>query len=147
MSGVYASDFGLWNTDSGAISRHKARLYQHGLKMLYNIVPEAAKYLGDRDIVDIAKSTVFNCRPDALCVSGMTAGVGVNMDVLTRVKTALPDTAVLANTGCNKDTIGNIFKVADGAVVGTTFKKDGVFENAVDKNRVAKFMDAARAAR
>jgi predicted TIM-barrel enzyme len=37
--------------------------------MLYNIVPEAAKYLADRDIVDIAKSTVFNCHPDALCVS------------------------------------------------------------------------------
>lgn len=147
MSGVYASDFGLWNTDSGAIARHKARLYQHDLKMLYNIVPEAAKYLADRDIVDIAKSTVFNCHPDALCVSGMTAGIGVDMGVLTRVKAALPNTAVFANTGCKTNTIGIIFKVADGAVVGTTFKKDGIFENPVDKSRVVEFMDAVRAAR
>jgi uncharacterized protein len=147
MSGVYASDFGLWNTDSGAVARHRARLYQHDLKMLYNIVPEAAKYLVERDIVEIAKSTVFNCHPDALCVSGMTAGIGVDMGILGRVKAALPDTAVFANTGCTTDTIAGIFKIADGAVVGTAFKKDGIFENAVDKSRVTAFMDAARSAR
>ena len=147
MSGVYASDFGLWNTDSGAVARHKARLYQHDLKLLYNIVPEAAKYLADRDVVDIAKSTVFNCHPDALCVSGMTAGTGVDMSVLSRVKDALPNTTILANTGCNKDTIKDIFKIADGAVVGTTFKKDGIFENPVDKNRVVAFMDVVRSIR
>ena len=42
--------------------------------MFSNIVPEAAVYLGNRDICSIAKSTVFNNHPDALCVSGLTAG-------------------------------------------------------------------------
>jgi predicted TIM-barrel enzyme len=32
-------------------------------------------------------------------------------------------------------------------VVGTTFKKDGIFENPVDKSRVVEFMDTVRAAR
>ncbi len=147
MSGVYASDFGLWNTDCGAISRHRARLYQHNLKLMYNIVPEASKYLGDRDIEDIARSTVFNCRPEVICVSGMTAGVGADMGVLSRVKNAIPETAVFANTGCRVDTIEGILKIADGAVVGTTFKKDGKFENRVDRARVQAFMDKVRAVR
>ncbi len=147
MSGVYASDFGLWNTDCGEISRHRARLGQQKLKLLYNIVPEASVYLGNRDVASIARTTVFNCRPDVICVSGATAGVGTDKGVLTRVKEAIPDTAVFANTGCRIDTIADMFTVADGAVVGTTFKKDGKFENLVDRDRVAAFMDKVRSIR
>jgi len=122
-------------------------LDQQNLKLLYNIVPEASKYLIDRDIADIAKSTVFNCRPEVICVSGMTAGVGADMGVLERVKKAIPGTAVFANTGCKVNTIEGILKIADGAVVGTTFKKDGVFENSVDKARVEEFMNKVRSIR
>lgn len=147
MSGVYASDFGLWDTDSGAISRHRARLGQQNLKMLYNIVPESSMYLTDRPIESIAKTTVFNCQADVICVSGATAGTGVDTDILSRVKNAIPDTAVFANTGCKVNTIENIFKIADGAVVGTTFKKDGKFENHVEKARVIEFMDKVRSIR
>lgn len=147
MSGVYASDFGLWDTDSGAVARHRAHLGAEGVKLLYNIVPEAAKYLAERDVADIAKSTVFNCRPDAICVSGMTAGVSADMGVLRRVKDALPDTTVFANTGCRAETIAGILQIADGAVVGTTFKKDGKFENPVDRARVEAFMEVVRKTR
>ena len=147
MSGVYASDFGLWNTDCGEIARHRARLGQQNLKLLYNIVPEASVYLGARDVASIAKTTVFNCRPDVICVSGATAGVGTDRGVLARVKEAIPDTAVFANTGCRIDTIEDMFTIADGAVVGTTFKKDGKFENFVDRDRVAAFMDKVRSIR
>ena len=58
-----------------------------------------------------------------------------------------PDTAVFANTGCKVNTIEEILKIADGAVVGTTFKKDGKFENRVDKSRVIEFMDKVHAVR
>lgn len=147
MSGVYASDFGLWDTDCGEISRHRARLGQQNLKMLYNIVPEASAYLGQRDVESIAKSTVFNCRPDVICVSGMTAGIGTDMGILERVKNAIPETAVFANTGCKVNTVEAILKIADGAVVGTTFKKDGKFDNHVEKDRVVEFMDKVNSIR
>ncbi len=147
MSGVYASDFGLWDTNTGEVARHKARLGLKDLKLLFNIVPEAAKYLADRPVEEIAKSTVFNNHPDVICVSGMTAGVGADMGVLTRVKNVIPETPVFANTGCKPSTIEDILKIADGAVVGTAFKKDGVFENAVDERRVKEFMDIVRSVR
>lgn len=73
-SGVYASDFGMWNTDFGRVARHRKSIDAGNVKLIFNILPEAAKYLADRDIVEIAKSTVFNCKADALCVSGLTAG-------------------------------------------------------------------------
>lgn len=141
MSGVYASDFGLWNTNTGEIARHRAHLGLKNLKMIYNIVPEAAKYLGDRDPAEIAKTTVFNCKPDIICVSGMTAGAETDSQILTKVKNVIPTTAVFANTGCRIDTIEKILAVADGAIVGTTFKKDGLFDNHADKDRVKAFME------
>lgn len=147
MSGVYASDFGLWNTNSGETARHQDRLGAKHVKLLYNIVPEAAKYLGDRDIKMIAKTTVFNCKPDAICVSGATAGSATDVHVLKDVKSVLPDTVVIANTGCRKDTIEEILKIADAAVVGTTFKYEGKFENQVDVERVKEFMDVVRRVR
>ena len=58
ISGVYASDYGLWNTNTGEVARHRCEIGAENVKMLFNIVPEAARYLADRNIKDIAKSTV-----------------------------------------------------------------------------------------
>ena len=143
----FASDFGLWDTNTGEIARHRVRLGLEDCKLLFNIVPEAAQYLAPREVSDIAKTTVFNNSPDVICVSGMTAGVGTDMGVLARVKNAIPDCPVFANTGCRINTIEEIFKIADGAVVGTTFKKDGKFENNVEKSRVVAFMDKVHSIR
>ena len=147
FTGVYASDFGLWNTNYGEVARHRCRVGGEDVKLLFNIVPEAAKYLGERDIVQIAKSTVFNCKADALCVSGLTAGVETDQQILKEVKDAVKDTVVLANTGCRIDNIEKQLAVADGAVVGTTFKYDGAFENGADKERVLRFMDKVHSCR
>ena len=147
MSGVYASDFGLWDTNTGEVARHQVRCGARGVRKLFNIVPESSNYLGTRPIELVAKTTVFNCAPDAICVSGQTAGSGTDMGVLDKVKNAIPETPVFANTGCRVNTIEDILKVADGCVVGTTFKKDGKFENAVVLDRVKEFMDKVHSVR
>ncbi len=144
FSGVYASDFGVWNTNVGETVRHQYRIGAGNVKLLFNIVPEAAKYLADRDVSSIAKSTVFNNRPDALCVSGLTAGAKTDAQTLLRVKEAVPNTAVLANTGVCLDNLREQLSVADGAVVGTAFKFDGVFDKHVDIERVKHFMEEVR---
>ena len=144
FTGVYASDFGLWNTDCGAVVRHQHAIGARDVKLLFNIVPEAARYLTERDIVEIAKSTVFNTRPDALCVSGLTAGEQTDTEVLKKVKEAVPETVVFANTGVRLDNVDEQLGIADGAVVGTTFKYNGVFENHIDVNRVNAFMEKVK---
>lgn len=140
FTGVYASDFGLWNTNCGATIRHQYQVGGEGIKLLFNIVPEAAAYMAERDIAAIAKSTVFNNRPDALCVSGLTAGTQTEVSVLKKVKEAVPDTIVFANTGLRIENVDEQLCIADGAIVGTTFKFDGIFYNRVDLNRVKAFM-------
>ncbi len=146
ITGVYASDFGLWNTAVGETIRHKM-LLAPGLRMLYNIVPEAASYLGNRSVVDIARSTVFNNRPDALCVSGLTAGTETDTQILSLVKGAVPETVVFCNTGCRIENVERQLAVSDGAVVGTAFKIDGRFDNLVDPARVHAFMEKVKSVR
>ena len=114
------------------------------IRLLYNIVPEAARYLADRPIEEIARSTEFNNQPDAICVSGLTAGSETDTQVLSRVKASVRHTPILCNTGCNKDNVVRQLTHSDGAVCATTFKYDGVFENAVDVARVKEFMDIVK---
>jgi len=147
FTGVYASDFGLWNTDCGTVVRHQREIGAENVKLLFNIVPEAAKYLADREIESIAKTTEFNCRPDALCVSGATAGSATDPEILRRAKSAVKETPVFANTGCKPNTIENLLSIADGAVVGTYFKFDGKFENLTDVSRVKEFMSVVKSFR
>ncbi len=144
FTGVYASDFGLWDTNVGETIRHQYRIGAQDVKLLYNIVPEAAAYLAGRDITSIAKSTVFNNSPDALCVSGLTAGAETDSSVLAKIKEAIPDNVVFANTGVNVDNVEEQLALADGAVVGTAFKENGVFENHVDQKNVKTFMDKVK---
>jgi membrane complex biogenesis BtpA family protein len=147
FTGVYASDFGLWNTNCGEAVRHQHAIGAENVKLLFNIVPEAAKYLADRDLVSVAKSTVFNAKPDGLCVSGLTAGAETDAQLISLVKQTVPQTAVFANTGVRMENVEEQLSIADGAVVGTAFKVDGVFENPVDVNRVKLFMDKVKAFR
>lgn len=141
FTGVYASDFGLWNTDCGRTIRHQHSIGAQSVKLIFNIVPESAAYLGEREISEIARSTVFNSRPDALCVSGLTAGEETSLQVLKVVKEAVPETPVLANTGVTLTNVGEQLSVSDGAIIGTAFKKDGYIWNPVDADRVQEIMD------
>jgi membrane complex biogenesis BtpA family protein len=147
FSGIYASDFGLWNTNCGEVVRHQHAIHAERVKLLFNIVPEAAVYLGHRDVADIARSTVFNLRPDALCVSGLTAGVASSTETLRLVKEAVPNTPVFANTGVRPENIREQLDVADGAVTGTAFKRDGYIWNEVEAGRVREFMKIVRECR
>jgi membrane complex biogenesis BtpA family protein len=147
FTGIYASDFGMWNTSCGEVVRHQHAIHAKHVRLLFNIVPEAAVYLGHRDVAEIARSTVFNAKPDALCVSGLTAGVASSAESLRRVKEAVPQTPVLANTGVRPENLREQLGIADGAITGTAFKRDGYIWNEVETKRVREFMSVVRKCR
>jgi membrane complex biogenesis BtpA family protein len=144
FTGVYGSDYGLWDTNAGEVVRHQHRINGENVKLLFNIVPESATYLGNRDVAEVARSTVFNTRPDALCVSGLTAGAEADASTLKKVKDAVPDIPVFANTGVRLENVEQQLSIADGSVTGTAFKRDGYIWNEVDVNRVREFMDKVK---
>lgn len=141
FSGVYVGDGGLYNNDFSKLLRRKAALHLDDLKMFYFINPESDRNLDTRNLADIAKSTMAKAAPDGLCISANAAGQDVDDELIASVKAANPEVVVLCNTGCRVNTIERKLTTADAAVVGTTFKKDGIFEERVDVNRVREFME------
>jgi membrane complex biogenesis BtpA family protein len=144
FTGVYASDFGMWNTDVGRVARHRAWIGAQGVRLLYNIVPEGATYLAGRDLDRMTRSTVFNGAPDGLCVSGLTAGAATDTATLKIVKENAGDVPVFVNTGVRPDTVAESLQYADAAIVGTWFKRDGKFANDAEAARVAELMGVVR---
>jgi uncharacterized protein len=140
FTGVYAADMGLWQPDCAGALRLRASLGRPDLKLLFNVNAEFAAPLDDRPIERRAESAVFSSLADAICVSGPLTGQPVAHSDLEKVKAAVPDRPVLANTGVNLENVAEILRVADGCVVGTHFKVDGQTWNPVDGERVARFM-------
>lgn len=144
FTGAYMGENGLVNTDVAAVVRRKKALGLDGLRMLYKVNPESDAYLVPRDIRTITRSIIFNCAPDGLCVSGASAGSETKTDIIADVKSAAGQVPVFCNTGCNAQTAVEKLSNSDGACVGTTFKKDGKFENNVDPERVVEFMNIVK---
>jgi len=147
FTGSYASDMGPWTPDAGAAMRYRNRLGARDLAMLYNVSAEFADSLDRRSLPDRARSAVFSSIPDAVLVSGQITGEAAAPGDLEAVKSVLPDTPVLANTGVRHDTVADVLRIADGCIVGSSLKIGGDTWNAVDPARAADFMDRARAAR
>ena len=142
LTGVYESDMGIIAPDLGDLAGYRTAIGGDEIALFDNISPEFSSALGSRTIADRAKGAAF-LGVDALLISGPAAGVPFSMDDLRAVKEAVPEIAVIANTGVRADSVAEIFRVADGAIVGTSLKVDGNTWNPVDPDRVKRLMDAA----
>jgi membrane complex biogenesis BtpA family protein len=141
FTGLFASDMGLWRPNAADAVTLRRNLGRPDLKLLYNINAEFASSLDTRPIELRAKSAVFSSLADAILVSGPLTGQSAETSDLKKVREAVPDIPVLANTGVRIDNVREIFAIADGCVIGTHFKVGGDTWKSVDGERVKRFMD------
>lgn len=144
FSGCYTGEYGLMNTDPAAVIRRKYELGIEDLKLLYKLNPESDSYLVPRDFRKVAKSIIGACYPDALCVSGDSAGADTSDELLSSIFELKRDIPVFCNTGCNINTVEKKLSISDGACVGTTFKTDGKLHADVEVSRVIRFMSKVK---
>ncbi len=135
FTGVYETDLGLIEPIGAA-----------DVALFDNVAPEFGSPLGRRSVADRARSAEF-LGMDAVLVSGSSAGAAVDRSDLLQAKEAVSDIPVIANTGVRAETVAETLAVADGVIVGTALKRDGVTWNPVDPARAKRFLDAARSGR
>jgi len=73
-------------------------------------------------------------------VSGPVTGIVAKMNLFKEIKENAGEVPVLANTGVTSDTVEDILKEVDGAIIGTAFKVDGITWNPVSQERVKKLI-------
>lgn len=79
---------------------------------------------------------------DAVIISGKHTGLPTPTRDVKAVKEVLPDVPVLVGSGLKSDTVEELFRFADGAIVGSSLKVGGKSENPVDPKRVKEMMAA-----
>ncbi|MBQ4486431.1 MAG: membrane biogenesis protein [Oscillospiraceae bacterium] len=83
-------------------------------------------------------------RCDAVVVTGAKTAVKTDMAKILSFREILGDSPLFVGAGMTADNCREQLSVADGAIVGSWFKVDGVTGNPVDPERVRMFMDVVR---
>lgn len=81
---------------------------------------------------------------DAVIITGGMTGEPPTPSDVERAKKAAPGTPVIIGSGLTPENAGQLLSRADGAIVGTYFKKHGLTQNPVDPERVRRLMSVVR---
>ena len=147
LPGVYESDMGMWEPDAGALLRERRAYGADDLCILMNVTPEFASALGSRSAGARARSAVVSSLADAILVSGAMAGAVPALEIVREIADAVDGSApVLLNTGASAATIASFAPFIGGVIVGSDLKRDGDTWAPVERERVRRFLDAARSA-
>lgn len=146
FTGAFAGDFGLWVRSAGDAWRYRRQIGAQNVKMVFNINAEFAAPVAPRPIADVARSVVFSSTPDAICVSGPITSQPADASALAEVTGAISGSGVpvLVNTGFKVSNAAELLAYADGAIVGSSLKIDGITWNPVDRARVEALMAEVR---
>jgi len=141
----------LWDTgdlDKGCAAdllRKRKELGAEHLKLFADVDKKHSVPFPGLDLETHIEWTEFY-RADALIVSGRMTGDAPPLDKVRRAKEAATR-PILMGSGTNADNIAEFLQYADGAIVGSSLKVDGVAENPVDVERVRRYVAAVEGVR
>src|SRR5579859_7732349 len=139
FTGTYESDMGFWSprgTDAFILRR---QLDCQHVAIFNNITPEFARSITGRSVAERARVAAF-FGAEALLISGQMAGSSADPALIREAKETVSNVPVLANTGVSEANIEDLLSIADGAIVGTSFKVDGYIWNPVDPERALRLV-------
>jgi membrane complex biogenesis BtpA family protein len=141
----------LWDTgelDQGCAAdllRRRKELGAEHLKLFADVDKKHSLPFPGLDLETHIEWTEFY-RADALIVSGRMTGDAPPLEKVRRAREAATR-PILMGSGTTAENIADFLQYADGAIVGSSLKVDGVAENPVDVERVRRYMEAVRPAR
>ncbi|MCI0675617.1 MAG: BtpA/SgcQ family protein [Phycisphaerales bacterium] len=153
---VFASiaDEGLLDSaDAGPLLRYRKLIGADGangdppVKVLADIKKKHSSHAitADLDIGESAKAAQF-FGADGVIVTGIATGQAIKVNDLgsARVATTLP---LIVGSGVTPDSVKDLFAYADALIVGSWYKRDGLWSNPPDKKRASELIKAVNAAR
>lgn len=144
---AYVANEGFMEGLAGDILRYRKNIGASDVAIFADVHVKHGSHaiVADRTIQEQAKDVLF-FSGDALICTGQRTGDAPCDEELRAIKIS-PDVPVLVGSGMAPDNVERILKIADGGIVASYFKKDGLWYNTVEKERVMKFMDTVRAIR
>jgi len=144
---AYVANEGFMEGRAGAATRYRAWLHARAVQVFADVhVKHGAHAItADRAIPELARDVEF-FDADVAIATGQRTGDAATLDELRTIAsgTSLP---VVVGSGVTPENVGDILTVADGVIVASYLKRDGVWWNQVDPDRLAVFMAAVARAR
>jgi membrane complex biogenesis BtpA family protein len=144
---AYVANEGFIEGPAAAATRYRAWLQARDVKIFADVhVKHGAHAItADRSIPELARDAEF-FDADVCIATGQRTGDSATMEELSTIAggTALP---VAVGSGVTPDNVGDILTVADAVIVASYLKRDGVWWNPVDPERLRTFMAAVERAR
>ena len=134
-TGAMLTDQGVMEGKAHETLRYRSTLKSE-VKIFADIAVKHAVPLTPIDIPASAEDTYHRGLADALIVTGTATGKRTDLSELKAVKSAVPQASVFAGSGVTIDNLTAVLQYADGVIVGTSTKRDGITTNAVDPDRV-----------
>ena len=136
LCGARVADQGLLQGIAHDLLRLRAELKADAIKIFADVDVKHSAPLAERPIADEVDDTLHRGMADALIVSGAGTGKPTDPEKVKMVKAAAKGAPVFLGSGVTPQTVDALLPHADGFIVGTYFKKDGV----VDVARVRDLM-------
>lgn len=139
LCGARVTDQGIIEGRAAEIMRLRVGL-RVDVKVLADVDVKHSAPLGERPIEVEVSDTLHRGLADALIVSGAGTGKPTELEKLATVKATAGATPVFVGSGVTAGNADELARHADGLIVGTSVKVDGVTTNPVDPRRVRKLL-------
>ncbi|XP_064610997.1 uncharacterized protein F13E9.13, mitochondrial-like [Liolophura sinensis] len=139
----HIADEGLMNSCAGELLRYRRHIGADNVQVLTDIKKKHSSHAITEDVslVETAKAAEF-FQSDGVIVTGSTTGQETNPQQVTDVQSQV-SIPVLVGSGVTQENVHK-FQQAAGLIIGSHFKRDGHWENDIDKNRVLNFMSRVK---
>jgi membrane complex biogenesis BtpA family protein len=140
LCGARVADQGILQGIAHDLLRDRTMLGANDIVILADVDVKHSAPLAHREIKDEVEDTIHRGLADAVIVSGAGTGKDTDPQHVAAVKSAAGATPVFVGSGISAQTIASFLDHANGFIVGTSLKRDGVASNPVDVNRVRELM-------
>jgi len=144
---AYVANEGITEGQSAKALRYRANIKGEDIKVFTDVHVKHGSHsiVADRSLADQTHDAVF-FDSDVLIATGSRTGDETEVSEINGIKahTELP---VIVGSGMNVDNVEKIMSIANGCIVGSSLKHDGLWWNPVDPERVKTFMDKVKQVR
>jgi len=142
-SGVMVTDQGIIEGRAHELMRYRRELGSH-VKIFAEVLVKHAHPLSTPDLTTAIQDTIERGLADAVIISGGATGIPPCLEDVERAKVAAADTPVLIGSGADWENAAQFMQASNGIIVSSSLKRQGRRENAIDPNRVSRFVEVAR---
>jgi membrane complex biogenesis BtpA family protein len=136
------TDQGIIDACAHDLIRFRKQLGASDVAVFADVRSKHAAPLSSRPVEESARDAAYRGMADALIVTGLHTGAEPDRNQLHKIKVSVPDRRVLIGSGLTKRNAAKLLREADGAIVGTYLKEDGMIEKPVDESRVKELVKA-----